>query len=567
MKNKAESIRKILDYLNNPDENGGFWLPNIQRDFVWKEEQIYRLFDSILREYPMGTLLIWRTASDIKRRKFIDNWGATLKISAFYVPEDTKKKCLVLDGQQRLQSLYIGLMGSFSGRELYFDILSGNPTTPDEMKYRFSFELKNEVKFPLVKFKDLIDRNLTKLDLKRTIKTNSDLTFSEDDNARIDSNLDLVLRLFTRDLVITYQELDSIDNKYLYSENDIVEIFIRSNSGGTKLEKSDLLFSLLSSSWDDAEKRMEILLDQLNRYGFKFDRDFILKTCLVLLDQGAQYDVSKFRKQGVRESIEKNWDEFSNSIKAVVDFVRATTAIQSDKALSSYLALIPFIYVRHHFRDEWESAKDKQKFLITTLLAGSFSVAPDSVIDVLIKQFREIKGFDSAVGFDVLRQKNRSIEVHRDIFFQMGYGSKYIYLIFSLWYKGVNYNPLYHGNSLEVDHIFPKSILKSIKIKNPSTGRMIMKYHDEEINQLANCMLLTQAENGSNGKWDKSPLDWLSQQKDEYFNLHLIPKDRDLWGIDNFDIFIEERKKLIAKKFAVLITDAPRKKLARYSTI
>lgn len=563
MQNKEESIRKILDYLNNPSEDGGFWLPNIQRSFVWKEEQICRLFDSILREYPMGTLLIWKTNSDIKRRKFIDNWDASLKLSSFYVPEDTNKKCLVLDGQQRLQSLFIGLMGSFAGKELYFDILSGNPTTPDEMKYRFSFEEKDDAKFPLVKFKDLIDRNTTKHGTRKKINKKTDLTFSEEDSVRIDSNLDLILRVFTKDLVVTYQELDSIDNPLLYNESDIVEIFIRSNSGGTKLEKSDLLFSLLSSSWDDAEKRMEILLEQLNRPGFKFDRDFILKTCLVLLNQGAQYEVSKFRKQGVRESIENNWSELSDSIKAVVDYVRTKTAIQNDKALSSYLALIPFIYVRHHFRSKWEAAKDKHQFLITTLLAGSFGGSSDSVIDALTKRFREIQGFDSAAGYDVIRQKNRSVEIHRDTFFQMGYGSKYIYLIFNLWYKGSNYTPIYHGNSLEVDHIFPKSLLKGIKVKNPATNRMVMKYHDAEIDQLANCMLLTQAENGPNGKWDQSPLDWFEKQKDEYLNLHLIPKDKELWKEERFEDFIEERKKLIAKKFAVLITDAPKKKVTR----
>ena len=61
MKNQAETIRKITRYLNNEEEQGGFWLPNIQRPFVWKKEQIESLFDSIMREYPIGTLLIWKT--------------------------------------------------------------------------------------------------------------------------------------------------------------------------------------------------------------------------------------------------------------------------------------------------------------------------------------------------------------------------------------------------------------------------------------------------------------------------------------------------------------------------
>jgi uncharacterized protein with ParB-like and HNH nuclease domain len=88
---------------------------------------------------------------------------------------------------------------------------------------------------------------------------------------------------------IIYQELDSIDDPSLYQEDDVVEVFIRANSGGTRLEKSDLLFSLLSASWEAADEKIEDLLESLNKHGFAFDRDFVLKTCLVLLGQKARY--------------------------------------------------------------------------------------------------------------------------------------------------------------------------------------------------------------------------------------------------------------------------------------
>src|SRR6266702_2910587 len=115
MKNQKQTIRKIVGFVNNADEDGGFWLPNIQRSFVWKEEQICRLFDSIMREYPISTLLIWKTCSGIRRRKFIDYFRREMltRLRDFFVPVDDKEKCLVLDGQQRLQSLYIGLSGSY----------------------------------------------------------------------------------------------------------------------------------------------------------------------------------------------------------------------------------------------------------------------------------------------------------------------------------------------------------------------------------------------------------------------------------------------------------------------
>src|SRR5262245_39972053 len=65
MKTPKHSLRKIVNFLNNPDEDGGFWLPNIQRPFVWSEDQTCRLFDSILRQYPISTLLVWKTNSPI----------------------------------------------------------------------------------------------------------------------------------------------------------------------------------------------------------------------------------------------------------------------------------------------------------------------------------------------------------------------------------------------------------------------------------------------------------------------------------------------------------------------
>ena len=108
MKNSTDTFRKFVRYLNNPEQDGGYWLPNIQRKFVWKEDQIERLFDSILREYPIGTLLVWKTKSKIRRRKFIDNYKLDIKLTDLYIPEDEKLKMLVLDGQQRLQSLIIG---------------------------------------------------------------------------------------------------------------------------------------------------------------------------------------------------------------------------------------------------------------------------------------------------------------------------------------------------------------------------------------------------------------------------------------------------------------------------
>lgn len=556
VKNQRQTIRKIVTFLNNPEDEGGFWLPNIQRPFVWTEEQICRLFDSILREYPISTLLIWKTTSEIRRRKFIDNWKDTLRLSDFYVPSDTKKKCLVLDGQQRLQSLYIGLCGSFEGKELYFDVLSGELAAPDDVRYKFKFLDSTSAAFPWIKFKNLIFTTKRKREVEDDIKSLSGRPLTQPELNKLDDHLDLVDRTFKSDDTVTYQELDSIDNPKLYSEDDVVEVFIRANSGGTKLGKSDLLFSLLNASWEVADEEMESLLDSLNRHGFAFTRDFVLKTSLVLLGQGARYEVEKFRKLGVREEVEKQWDNIAKAIQDVLDFVRGKTYVQCDKALPTYLVLVPLVYLRYQFPAAWDTAKDRDSYLLRASLAGAFSGNPDNLLDAIVRRISESKKFDLDEIYDVIRSQGRSLELTEDRLWEMGYGSDTVHLLFNLWYH-FDYVPAYDNNMPQVDHIFPQSILRKVKAVNPNTGRKdLMKYREAHRNQLANCMLLTKKENGAGGKGDTSPDEWFAKKGKDYLDLHLIPNDPALWKLDRFENFIEARKTLIRNRFKDYIVGA-----------
>ncbi len=249
MKSTKETIRKIVGYLNESEsDGGGYWLPNIQRPFVWKEEQIEKLFDSLMREYPISTLLVWKTTSRIRRRKFIDNYKNSLNLTDFYIPEDHRVKTLVLDGQQRLQSLYIALKGSYEGKELYFNILSGNIKLPEDTRYKFKFLDRQNAVLPWVKFKDIVfslnQFDEISEDLIDGFETGAsferDLTREEKRKIRV--NVSRIVKVFQVEENVIFQQLDSIDQPNLYTEDDIVEIFIRANSGGTVLGKSDLLF-------------------------------------------------------------------------------------------------------------------------------------------------------------------------------------------------------------------------------------------------------------------------------------------------------------------------------------
>lgn len=356
------------------------------------------------------------------------------------------------------------------------------------------------------------------------------------------------------DEAVTYQELDSIDEPSLYKEDDVVEIFIRANSGGTKLSKSDLLFSLLSASWEVADEKMEVLLESLNKHGFAFDRDFVLKTSLALLGQGARYEVEKFRKQGVREAVEENWENISNAIQDVLDFVRGKTFIQSDRALPTRLVLIPLIHLRYHYPQAWKDAENMDSYLLRSAPAGVFSAHADELLDGLVRKLDELRRFDLTEVFGVMRSQGRSLELTEDRFWQMGYGSNTIHLLFNLWYRTFNHTPAYNNNLPQVDHIFPQSLLRKEKVANPKTGRKdVLKYYEAERNQLANCMLLSREENGAGGKWERPPEEWFDGKPESYLDMHLIPKDSALWKIDRFEDFIAARKNLIREKFKHLL--------------
>ncbi len=557
MKTLKLSLRKIVSYLNNPEEDGGFWLPNIQRPFVWSEDQICRLFDSILRQYPISTLLIWKTKMRVRRRKFIDNFKEQHRhqLSNFKVPDDEKKKCLVLDGQQRLQSLFIALQGSYDGKELYLDILSGDLAAPDDIKFKFKFLEPPSAAFPNVRFKDIVFSDDRPRLIADGIAAQAGRALSGTELDKIKDHVDLVRETFLSESGLGYQELDSIDQPTLYTEDDVVEIFIRANSGGTRLGKSDLLFSLLTSSWDEADDKMEILLDELNMQGFAFTRDFVLKTCLTLLSQGARYEVEKFRKAGVREDIERKWDDIIAAAKDVADFVQGSTFIRCDKALPSYLVLIPLVYLRYHFPTAWTKKQNVELYLLRSLLAGAFSGTPDQLIDDIVNRVKELTSFDVNEMFGVIRSAGRSLELTEDRFWTIGYGTENIHLLFNLWYRDFNYTPAFAANLPQIDHIFPQSVLKRVKAPNPTTGRMnTMKYREGDRNQLANCMLLTAAENGAGGKSDTPPDEWFEGKDAAYLDRHLIPPDPALWKLERFEDFIVERKKLIRDKFAYLLS-------------
>jgi hypothetical protein len=372
------------------------------------------------------------------------------------------------------------------------------------------------------------------------------------DRRRVTHNISRAKKEVEVTEALLYQEIDGTDEETVYKFEDVVEIFIRANSGGTKLSKSDLMFTLLISQWDLADLEMGEFLVEINDNRFDFSRDFVLKTAMTVLGEGAKYDVDKLRDNALRTSISNKWKQITDSIRFVRDQLVNKTFIRSDHALASYNALIPLVYFHYHFPDEWKSFRPLKEYLLRALLAGAFSGRPDGLIDKITKDIKERGTFDKKGVFRVIEEDGRNLEISKTALWDMGYGSGQIHLLFNLWYD-TDYRPAYFGHLPQVDHIFPQSLLKAEKLKKVETGRRIQRFSASEINQLANCMLLTAKENGASGKHDTPPHEWFADKDADYLERHCIPTKKGLWNLDNFEQFIETRKDLIAGKFQELL--------------
>ncbi|MBK6865162.1 MAG: hypothetical protein IPG91_17415 [Ideonella sp.] len=172
-----------------------------------------------------------------------------------------------------------------------------------------------------------------------------------------------------------------------------------------------MLFSLLASSWDAADGEMETLLEDLNQGSFAFDRDFVLKSCLTVLGKGARYEVDKFRDGKTKEEIIDKWPELSEAIKAVRDLLVAKTYIRSDKAMPSYLALIPAHLLPVTTFPRSSLPQRYGRVLLRVLATGVFGGSPDNLIDKLVRNIQEQGDFVLSEVYGVIRADGRSMEI------------------------------------------------------------------------------------------------------------------------------------------------------------
>ncbi|NLA25414.1 MAG: DUF262 domain-containing protein, partial [Bacteroidales bacterium] len=388
---ERKSVCEIIDLINNQ-----YFLPDIQRNFVWKPEQVYQLFDSVMRDYPISTFLFWKQngiylkKESVKKLEFVKTSKEINKENTEIT--QTKEYFLVLDGQQRLTTFFLVLKGNYIIRnnpyDLYYDILSGVEEKEDGILFDFkffntskgvSFYEKDDNKI-WYRVKDIYDMNVGQI-------------FSEmsEFSRNIISEYKIELTDFQKNNVAklcSYLKAEKIIYYYPEVEKDydkVLDIFVRTNSGGTKLSYSDLLFSTIKSKWSDSRNKFESLLNSINDNDrFKFTNDFILKTTLVIYANN--YDEVRYRtknfKSGLLDNLKKEWKNIESSIMLCVDLLKDKLFLTSHKTITSNNALIPIIYwiYKNNFKGFGETKNcitdnninQIRIWLIKALLSGVF---------------------------------------------------------------------------------------------------------------------------------------------------------------------------------------------------
>jgi hypothetical protein len=370
--------------------------------------------------------------------------------------------------------------------------------------------------------------------------------------------------IFEHNLTRLYHAIWSDDaiSYYMATDSDherILEIFVRANSGGTWLSRSDLLLSTLTLHWGSGNAREEIneFVNELNT-GLtrknRLNKDFVMKSCLVLLDFQVAYRVSSFNKETCAR-IRDRWGEIKRAIRLTVDAANAFGI--DEENLTSVNALIPVAYYlfqnpRLNLRGESAydvaNAKLIRVWLISALLNHVLGSSSDSMLAKLREALRSHSRpngyFPIAALDDVVRATGRvaaSSEDSVEKVLETTYGQDTCFLALTLLYDDKNWGTITHS----IDHLFAIEAFKRGQV--PDHLRPLR-------NDFANLALLIDRENS--GKRDKTLNQWLSTRHDDFLKRHCIPADHSLWELDNFENFLVERRKLLRSRLQTVLASA-----------
>ena len=562
---------KARDYL----------LPAIQREFVWGPEKTESLFDSLMRGYPVGSFLFWKVAPESSQRykfyEFMQEFhGLSKKRLLPFDIAEPKTLTVVLDGQQRLTSLAIGLLGYRADRErgrwvnnpaaylkkrLYLN-LALPYTSGDEVDREYDFRFLTDAEglvrndkqhwFPIKNVLQFVKSQ--DVDLAKIMTHHTENSLSPWGG----QTLLKLCQVIIKDPVIHYFQEDE------QALDRVLNIFVRLNSGGIPLSYSDLLLSIATAQWKtDARDTIYGLVDELNAFGkgFEFNKDFVLKCALVLTDRSSiKFSVENFDKENTK-AIEDNWETAVRSplLKAVE--LAAAFGYQG-KTLTSANVLIPIAYYLKQIGspanfvihpDYADQRTQMRKWLLVSLLKSVFSSKTDTLLGAVrtAQQLSSQDKFPLETIEKALLGHGVSLKFSVDELEHLldtEYGTRNTFSVLAAAYPALNNQFEFH-----MDHIFPKGGFDRRKLRRSEIAEAEIEFFSTAFNQLPNLQILVGVVNQA--KLDSPFEEWIKpMQSDEdpskwanYQGQHLIPLLSD-YSLKNFKQFFEKRRALLLNK-------------------
>lgn len=526
---------KISAILEKIDENQLF-VPAFQREYVWKRDDAKQLIDSLIKEYPTGTMLTWETANPPELKgphKYNEKQGAVK---------------LLLDGQQRVTTLYMLIRGTIppyytapeimnDTRELFVQLETR------ELSYYMKTRMENNPLWQNIT--DVFQRKIRARDVVRILEEKGE-TVSREREDKVDDNTRAIENILAR-------EFPEQTIPVKASIREAIDIFYKVNASGVALTDAELALAQISGYWPQARDRFKAKLAALEKEGFVFKLDFIVYVLLgCLYHMGS--DMRKLHDASNEEQIRAAWDRLETQVlDYVVNLMRTNAFVDHTAEINSPYALVPIIVYCFdkdgtHLTDA-EIRKMVKWFFYSQVRTRYVSQLPQKLDRDLRTVAESPQPFDALL--QVIAEESGRLEILPTEFV----GRAIQHPLFSMvrWYlksRGAvcfttgmslrkNMGSKYQ---LERDHIFPYSKLKEVGYGEGNRVKYALAQ------ELTNRAILTQVANRT--KSDKNASDYLASVKAKFpkaLELQCIPEEPDLWKIENYEQFLEERRKILAR--------------------
>lgn len=528
---------KISQIIDKIDEQQLF-VPAFQREYVWKRQHAKDLINSLIKDYPTGTMLVWDTNNppELKGRHKYEERQGTVK--------------LILDGQQRITTLYMLLTGNippyYKTEEILQDPRSLHVNIETlELEYYKKTAMQNN---PLwLKITDIFKGKIRLFDIVNEIeKQQPEGGLSKERINKIDDNIRAIQHIKDRDFV---EQI--IPTKA--SIKDAIDIFYIVNASGVNLTDAELALAQISGYWPQARERIKVKLNELEKNGWVFNLDFMMYVLLgVMHNLGSKME--KLHTIDNMPRIIEVWEQLEkDTLDYIFNVMKSQAYIDHTKEINSVYALVPIIvFAFNKGKDRMtqiEISKAIKWFYYSQIRNRYVSQLPQKLDRDLRVIVSDPNPFDKLIT--VISQE-RKLEIDKDEFIGVGV-SHPLWGLMKWYFKSKGAKCLSTGihlrknmgkkYDLEYDHIFPYSVLKESGYN--MNNRLKYSFAQEITNR---AVLTTVANRTKSAMLAEGYLSEVREKFPDSLKLQCIPEDEELWKLDNYEMFLEKRRKILSKE-------------------